>query len=338
MAKRKQYDVITIGGSVRDVSFYTSGGQFIATPHNLTAQRMLAFEYGAKINVREAHFTLGGGAANTAMSFRRLGLRTGIISCVGKDESAEAIVHKLKAAGIDGGHMQRSPLTRSGLSLIISQDKKEREHIVFTYRGANDDLHISPQLLARRSTRWTHITSLSGVGWQKNLRTLFTNKPKYTEKISWNPGALQLAAGKRVLGDFLRRTDVLILNKDEAIELALSGLRLGRRNPSFLNRPVYLLNILQDWGPKIIVVTLGPKGAWAFDGKKVYQQRCVRAKVLDTCGVGDAFGSSFVAGLDATGGNIAKALRWGAVNSGSVVSKIGAQNGLLTRKELSRKL
>ena len=130
----------------------------------------------------------------------------------------------------------------------------------------------------------------------------------------------------------------MILNKDEAIELALSGIKLGRKNPNHLNRPIYLLNILQEWGPKIVVITDGKKGAWAYDGKKIYYQKIFKARVADTTGVGDSFGSAFLAGLMAEKNNISRALKWGMINSASVLTKVGAQNGLLTRKKLTEKL
>jgi len=57
-------------------------------------------------------------------------------------------------------------------------------------------------------------------------------------------------------------------------------------------------------------------------------------KRVDTTGVGDAFGSSFVAGLELYKGNIQKAMHLGVKNTASVVSQQGAQNGLLNKKDI----
>jgi ribokinase len=57
------------------------------------------------------------------------------------------------------------------------------------------------------------------------------------------------------------------------------------------------------------------------------------APPVDRTGAGDAFASTFVAAL-AKGLSLEDALRWGPVNSMSVVQKVGAQAGLLTEKEL----
>jgi len=97
---------------------------------------------------------------------------------------------------------------------------------------------------------------------------------------------------------------------------------------------MYLLNILREWGSRVVVITDGHKGAWAYDGKKIYRQKATKHKTVDTTGVGDAFGAGFVAGFIDQSADINQALQWGVVNSGSAVAKIGAQNGLLTRQQL----
>lgn len=333
-----RFDIVTIGGAVRDITFYTDQGKIFATPQNLTAQRMLGFEYGAKISPTEVYLNLGGGAANSAVSLARLGFKTAIMTRVGKDEAGKEILTKLKKEKVDTKFIQFDSKKPTGFSFILSTDKKEREHIAFMYRGANNLFESSTKNFSQFYCRWFYLASLSGKDWLKNLKTIFNFAAKRNIKVAWNPGNLQLQAGKRILANFLKQTQVLILNKDEAIELVLSGIKLGRKNPNYLNRPLYLLNILREWGPKVIVITNGKNGAWAFEGKKIHQQKIIKVKVVDTTGVGDSFGSSFLAGLIVTKDDVAKALRWGMVNSASVITKIGAQNGLLTKAELLRRL
>ncbi len=333
-----KFDVVTIGGVVRDFTFYTNKGKIIDTPEDLTAQRMLAFEYGAKINVNEAYQTLGGGAANTAASFARLGFKTAIVVKVGKDDIGKDIILKFKKEKINTNFIQTDPELMTGFSFILSADKKEREHIAFLHRGANEKLVFPTPKLKQLRSSWFYITSLSGPAWLKSLNGIFNLAFPRNIKIAWNPGNLQLQAGKKVISNLLKKTNVLILNKDEAIELVLSGMKVGRRNPRYLNQPLYLLNILNDWGPKIVVITDGKKGAWAYDGKKIYYQKIRKAKIINTVGVGDAFGSSFVAGLIKNKGDIKAALNWGMINSASILEHVGAQTGLLGIKDLQEKL
>lgn len=335
-----QFDLITIGGAVRDITFYTDKGKLFSTPNNLTAQKMLGFEYGAKINVKEAYYNIGGGAANTAVSFARLKFKTAAVVRLGKDEDAHDIFCHFKNEKIATDFIQKDQTLHTGISFILGVDKKDREHVAFLIRGANNNLTLAPEQQKKLKSKWFYLTSLSGPNWAKTLQSYFESAKtgRNRTKIAWNPGNMQLQAGKKSLSKLLKQTDVLIVNKDEAIELALSGVRLGRRNPNFLNRPLYLLNILREWGPKIVVITAGKKGAWAFDGNKIYNAKIKKTKVADTTGVGDAFGSGFIAGLIKTNGDIQKSLNWGMINAGSVCTKVGAQSGLLTLEELKKKL
>ncbi len=93
-------------------------------------------------------------------------------------------------------------------------------------------------------------------------------------------------------------------------------------------------------GPKIAVITDGPNGAYAQgeDGAVLRVPMFPdRVPPVDRTGAGDATASTIVSAL-ALGLPLAEALRWGPVNSASVVEKIGAQAGLLPRAELESRL
>jgi sugar/nucleoside kinase (ribokinase family) len=122
---------------------------------------------------------------------------------------------------------------------------------------------------------------------------------------------------------FLPRVKVLSLNRDEALEFRKLKDIKG------------LIKYIQRLGPKIVVITDGDKGAYAYDGSKYYFIKAKPVKALDTVGVGDAFGSALTSAL-IYGKDIKSALAWGIKNSASCVSKVGAQNGLLTKKQIER--
>ena len=90
-------------------------------------------------------------------------------------------------------------------------------------------------------------------------------------------------------------------------------------------------------GPKIVVITDGPKGAHAYDSetKEVWTVPMYPdlKDPVDRTGAGDAFASTVVAAL-ALGKPLADALEWGPINSMSVVQEIGAQKGLLSQEKL----
>ncbi len=154
-------------------------------------------------------------------------------------------------------------------------------------------------------------------------------------KVAWNPGHIQLHEGIETIGRYLKKAAVVIVNKDEAIELVVSDLKYRGQSHEFLNDVKNLLTIIKGWGPRIVIVTSGPDGADAYDGRDFYRQPAIKEKKrIDTTGVGDAFGSSFVAGLMLYKGDIAKAMYLASRNTASVIGEQGAQNGLLKKKEL----
>jgi sugar/nucleoside kinase (ribokinase family) len=100
-----------------------------------------------------------------------------------------------------------------------------------------------------------------------------------------------------------------------------------------------LLQEIHKLGPKIAVITDGPKGAYCYDGSDMLFQRAYPdpKPPLERTGAGDAFSSTFTSAL-ALGKNIREALMWAPINSMSVVQEVGARAGLLTRKKLEEYL
>jgi len=328
-----RYDFITVGGATEDITVYTKEGTIINNPHDLLCQRMIAFEYGAKLKVDRAYSTFGGGAANASVCLARLGVRVAALIAIGTDGRGERVAKNLSAHKVDISCLERLRGESTGFSfLVVGQSN---EHVVFSNRAANKKLSIGPREIKKiNNAEWVYMTSLSGK-WREALRNVF----KTRTKIAWNPGHIQLHTGFKVIGKFLKKTEVVIVNKDEALELVLSDPRNKNRQRKFLNNIKNLLKIIKNWGPRIVVITNGRFGAYAYDGHEFYFQPVIKERRrIDTTGVGDAFGSTFTAGLKIFGGNIAKALKLSSYNTASVINQQGAQNGLLTRRGIMEKM
>ena len=102
-----KYDIITIGGAVEDITFYTNEGMVIDNSQDILRQRLLAFEYGAKIRVKDAHSTFGGGATNVSVSASRLGFNTACFCAVGDDDRGKKIIENLKNYKVDTRFIQK---------------------------------------------------------------------------------------------------------------------------------------------------------------------------------------------------------------------------------------
>lgn len=327
---RRTYDVITIGGATRDIMFYTPEGKVISQPDDVLHPRLIGFDYGAKILAHEAHLLLGGGGSNTATCFARLGLRTGTFLRVGLDRDGDVVVKELEREGVVTKFIERDGGRRTGFSFIVIQEPS-KEHVAFLYRGSNENMVMSSAELMRAQSRWLYLSSLSDIRWgvtAKNL-SLFLQKHRKT-KLAWNPGEHQLKRGKRGLVSLLKRSEVFIVNADEARQLVVTD--LGRVPSS--TKPLVLAKVIRSWGPRVVVITQGKRGAHVFDGKTYTHEAVLPMPVVDTTGAGDSFGSTFVAGLHLFNNNIQRALRLAIVNSGSAVGEIGAQPGLLRKTPL----
>jgi len=327
----KNYQVVSIGGATRDIIFYTDRGKIVANSKDLICPKLIGFEYGGKIISKKIHFGLGGGGCNTAICLAKLGFKVANIVSIGEDREGDCISEHLKGAKIDINLIKINKKIASGFSFFIIDDKT-KEHVAFLYRGANDYLDINEHDLKKFKTKWFFVSSLSGKNWLSISKKIITKIKKDKTKLAWNPGETQLAAGKRGLIGLLKYCDILILNRDESTELVVSvrGKIKGINNPRVLIKEIY------RWGPKIFVLTDGRRGAYAYDGKKIYFSKIYDIPVVDTTGAGDCFGASFLAGLLLYKGDIKKALKMGIYNTAGEVSKVGAQNGLLSLKQIKK--
>jgi len=325
-----KYDIITIGGATEDITFYTDEGVLINNKKDLTRQKLLAFEYGAKVKVDKSFSGFGGGAANAAVSLSGFGFKAACLCAIGEDSRGQRILNNFQKRGVGITLVQKVKNIETGFSFLLVGPANE--HIVFSNRAANDELTINnfeTEILDQ--SEWIYLTSLSGE-WRNNLEKIFSVK---NEKIAWNPGHRQILTGMQGIGKYFKKTTCLIINKDEAIELVMSLKKYKTKSRAFLNKVKNLLLVLSFYGPKIVLITSGRHGADAISEGKIYHQPIVKEKQrTDTTGVGDAFGSAFIAGLELYKQDIKKSLLLASKNAASVVSIPGAQNGLLSKKDI----
>ncbi len=325
-------DIITVGGATRDITFITDKGRVIETPENLTEQELFGFEYGAKISSEEVFFNFGGGACNTAATFAKLGLNVAVNCRVGKDDDGKSMIKNLKELRINTGLIQVDEIKKTGFSMVVV-DKKGGDRVIFKYKGASDFLDVKEEEI--KDTEWIYLTSLAG-NWEEDLAEINKTVTNNKIKLAWNPGAAQISAGKNKLKKSFKNTEILIINKDEAIELITSDESL-KLDFNEINNVEVLAKNIKNWGAKFVVITDGANGAYVYGGESVLYSPATLNKKIDSTGAGDSFGSAFVGGYILTN-NLEIALKYGVINSGNVVSQYGAQNGILGRDEIEKRL
>jgi len=260
-----------------------------------------------------------GNSANAAVSAARLGLNAGLRAYVGNDRYGEECMERLTEEKVDTTYM----VTETG--------KNTNYHYVLWYQSERTILvkhenfsYTVPKL--RNIPKWIYLSSLADhtLPYHMELSKLLDEHPEI--KLAFQPGTFQMSLGVEALKSLYERCEFFVCNKEEA------GRILGTDN---LEDPRGLLVGISKLGPKIVVVTDGTKGAYAFDGSRfMYVPMYPDTRgPFERTGAGDAFASTVVAALS-LGEPLEKALLWGPINSMSVVQQVGAQAGLLTREEL----
>jgi ribokinase len=90
-------------------------------------------------------------------------------------------------------------------------------------------------------------------------------------------------------------------------------------------------------GAREVVMTDSANGAYVGKMGEIWHMESYPVKVVAKTGAGDAFSSGYVAGRY-HGYNRPQALRWGVANSCGVITKVGAQNGLLNKNKIKKML
>jgi sugar/nucleoside kinase (ribokinase family) len=278
----------------------------------------ICFTYGDKIPVKNVEFSAGGNASNNAVGAVRLGIPTSLVLTLGNDSIGNQIVEKLASEGIDLTYVTRQQASSSNFSVVINYSG---ERTIFTYHAPKS--YEFPVKLP--IAQWVYLTSMGE-----------TYKPFYNHMLDWlrtntnvklafNPGSWQLKDGLEGMGDVLKLTHIVYLNREEAEKLT------GLENTD--GKEKELLTAMFHLGPRITIITDGTKGSMAFDGTKYYKCNTLPVDAYERTGAGDAFGSAFLSAI-IKGKTLNEALIWGTVNSASVIGYTGPQRGLLKESEM----
>ncbi len=325
------YDVVTIGSTTRDAFF---SADFKTIPWPKTPSRSAyVLPRGEKIEVKNIYFTMGGNAANAAVTFVRQGFRAAAVGKTGRDVSGEEIRRKLKKENIETKYMSYAMDTPTAYSVLLLENG---ERTILGYHGASDTFTIRDVRLAALRARWWYV-SLAGES-DKMFKPLMAFARKNKIAVAFNPSGHHIKHCRSEILAALKDISFLVVNDEEAALLA--GIPWKREKEVFKK-----LNALIS--PGILAVTTGPAGVTVSDGAHIYKAGTFKEKKLvDRTGAGDAFGAGFTAGLlwrQASGvkgqefskDDIIYAIRLATANATANVEEVGATEGLLTKKEFN---
>jgi ribokinase len=312
-------DVISIGDIVTDAFIKLLDDQ--AVTYQNEQGKWLAVPFGTKIPFDHAEIVEAvGNASNAAVAFARLGLNSAFVTNVGADPHGRDMIKALDKNDVDTRFVRINPGKKSNYHYVLWY-KEERTILI---KHEEYDYHW-PHLRPAEVPEWMYFSSISEHAIEYHDQVADWLEDHSDVRLAFQPGTFQMNAGVERLKRVYERSEVLILNREEA---AFVG---GGDHDDIHN----LFDHLHKLGPRVVVITDGPNGAYASDGQQRLQMPLYPdpAPPVDRTGAGDSFASTFVAAL-IKGNTIEGALQWAPINSMSVVQKVGAQAGLLTEKQL----
>ncbi|HZE71564.1 MAG TPA: carbohydrate kinase family protein [Pyrinomonadaceae bacterium] len=238
-------------------------------------------QMGAEILANDLTLRLGSASAIFACGIAKLGHEVTLVSQVGKDVFGDFCLSELRSAGISTRNVFRRPELRTGATLALSTRK---ERALVTYRGAIATFGYKQLRMSMlKGHRHLHMTSYF---LQAALRPAFPRIFREARlaglSTSFDPNSDPAHTWTSKIGQVLAHTDILFLNKSEALQLTRArGVR----------------SALKKLGSSVpcAVIKLGRKGAVAIRSGEIVAVDSYKVQTLDTTGAGDSFAAGFVA-------------------------------------------
>lgn len=308
---RSAFDIISVGDATLDVFVSLVEASVLCNLQKDVCQ--LCLSYADKIPVEKVQRVIGGNAANNAVGSSRLGLKAAFYSIVGNDTTGEQILETVEREGVSCDYVHVDKKQESNYSVVLNY-KAERTILVYHI----DRKYKLPKF---KPSKWIYLTSM-GKNHMNLHRELLAYVKKTGVKLGFNPGTHQLKQGLEKLRPLLQVTTVLFVNKEEA-----------KRIVGEIADMKELLMAVRHVGPQVVVITDGDKGSYAYDGLTFWKCGITSTPVVERTGAGDSFATAFLAAMILEK-DVPEAMRWGTMNSGSVITKVGPQAGLLTRAQM----
>ena len=266
-------DILTIGEALVDM---------ISTVKGISIEEATGF-----------HKAFGGAVANVAVGCARLGARTAFIGKVGDDPFGRFLHDTMKKMGVITDGVVFS--TEHDTSLVlVSLDMNSKPTFYFYGRPAAD-LNLKPEEIRLdliENTRFIHFGTVSLSAEPCRSATVKAVKTARDAGaiVSYDPNVrFHMWPGREEAIEWARKmipqSDIIKVNDDEAEWL------VGTRKPKEAAKKFLAM------GPKLVLITLGERGAFFATCKATGHVSAIPVIVVDTTGAGDAFVAGLLTGL-----------------------------------------
>jgi ribokinase len=261
----------------------------------------------------------GGKGANQAVAAARAGGSVSLVACLGDDALGDETLAALAADGIAVDQVRRATDTRSGVALILVDERGENSIAVAP--GAN--ARLAPEQVAECADLLSPGDVLL-VQLEIPIESVLA-----AARAASRAGArviLNPAPARELPQELLALVSVLTPNESEAARLA--GVSAG--GAQALDAAATALLRL---GVGAVVVTLGAAGAYVATPERRETIDAFPAEARDTTGAGDVFNGAMAVAL-AEGKGLADAVRFANAAAAISVTRDGAQSAAPYRAEI----
>jgi len=319
---KNNFDFVAIGDITTDAFIRLSDDDATIKRDNDGKKSNLCLNFGDKIEYDSVtEISAVGNSPNASICARRLGLKSALVTNLGDDYNGKKIIETLDKEGVNTNFVK------------IHTNKKSNYHYVLWYEEERTILvkhyEYDYELPNIEKPKWIYLSSLgeNSLPYHHKITKYIKDNPEIN--LAFQPGTFQIRLGSEKLKDIYEICGLFFCNKQEAQKILKTDEKDIKK----------LLENTRALGPKIVVITDGPKGAYAYDGKEMLQIPMYPdpSPPIDRTGAGDSFSATITSAI-ALGKTLREALLMGPVNSMSVVQYIGAREGLLTKEKIEKYL
>lgn len=316
MSGLNELDIISIGDTTTDVFLDIEDADLHC---NIKKEECLfCVKYAGKVPVKSVvEIDAVGNAANNVVGSARLGLKSAIWTTLGMDVNGMQAQEVFESENVKTDLIVKDKDRGTNFSAVLNFNAERTILVYHEHRK-----YVFPFL---PKSKWIYLTSMAN-NWEKVTKPLLSHIKKTNTKLAFNPGTYQIKSGLKKLKPFIKMTDLLIVNLEEAQKILNE------------TKPVeFLLKEFVKLGVKNIVITNGSEGADCYDGKHHYHMPIYpdSRPAVERTGCGDSFSTALIAALN-YGKSLDEGLKWGAANARSVIQYIGAREGLLSVEKIEQ--
>ena len=229
----------------------------------------------------------GGSSMNVALNLHKQGIESKFISAVGDDENGKGLLAFLDEKKFPTPLIQVSP-TKPTSTVEVKLDEQQQATYTIVEPVAWDEIELTEDAISAVENA-DALVYCSLTCRNEKSRATITELLRHAKLKIFDINLREPFYTIETLKVLLAEADILKVNEHELVYLSQSLNLIGGTDEKLLSQLSKAFNI------SIICLTVGEKGAYAWQDNKIYYHKGYQVTVADTVGAGDSFLATFIA-------------------------------------------